>query len=261
MRIVVTLTTIPSREDAVLRTIRSLRVNSIWPNVIYVNLRKLVIRMNQEFSPGFRQRLIEAGATVNDCDDYGSLTKIIPTIAAEGDPEALIVTVDDDILYEPRFIEGLVEGHRMLSGSVVGYSGLAYPDTSIRHYNGRLEYLCFQHHGAHAEILESGFGVIMKRKWLDRFPVIPPETDESDPHLYICDDYVLSMYFDAVGITKRVVRLPWIGRIGSDWSSLCTFMEASNSDSLSNGSSSIVNYYRAMATVKAFFAKASFSEG
>ena len=38
MRVVVTLTTIPTREDSVLKTVKSIFNGSVKPDVIYVNL-------------------------------------------------------------------------------------------------------------------------------------------------------------------------------------------------------------------------------
>ena len=252
MRIVVTLTTIPSREKSVLKTIESLKNNNIKPDVIYVNLRKLVVRINKEFSTDFKEKLINAGAKINECEDYGSLTKIIPTLECEKDPETLIITADDDIIYTKWFIEGLVVGYEKY-GTVVGYSGIAYPDTAMK-ILGRVDYLCYQTDGCYSEILESGFGSIIKREWLNKFPKVPPETKDSKNYMYMCDDYFVSLYFDKIGIAKRIINLPWVGRIGDNWSSFCSFIEeeSKNSDSLSSKTRSIDNYYNGMSTIKSF---------
>ena len=251
-RIIVTLTTIPSREKAVLKTIESLKNNTIKPDIIYVNLRKVVVRINKEFSENFKDQLLNAGATINECKDYGSLTKLIPIINIETDPNTLIITADDDIIYKPRFIEGLVTGYNMFN-TVVAYSGIAYPDTALE-VLGRVDYLCFQKNGSLTQIVESGFGTIIKREWLNNFPIVPEETQNCNNYMYMCDDYFVSLYFDTVGIKKTIINLPWIGRIGDDWSSICSFIEddPNNNFSLSKNSRSIDNYYKAMNTIKQF---------
>jgi len=291
-RIVITLTTIPSREESIIKTIQSLLDNTVKPEIIYVNMRKYIARLNSEFSPDFREKLTKLSdrIKINESEDYGSLTKIIPIIKAEKDPETFVITVDDDIIYNENFIYGLLCGFlefnqkpgasapgapgasapgapgalgtsapgTSASGAVVcGYSGIAYPDTSIRYYQNRIGYILNQTHGQPTEILESGFGLIMKKKWLDQFPIVPIETKniiDEQKYLYMCDDYILSLYFDKIGIVKKVINYEWIGRKVDDWSSICKFIEESsnNNDSLSKKSSSIQNYYNGMHVIKDF---------
>ena len=275
-RIVITLTTIPSREESIIKTIQSLLENTVKPEIIYVNMRKYIARLNSEFSPDFREKFTKLSdrIKINESEDYGSLTKIIPIIKAERDPETFVITVDDDIIYNENFIYGLLCGFLEFNqkpgasapgasapgapGAVVcGYSGIAYPDTSIRYYQNRIGYILNQTHGQPTEILESGFGLIMKKKWLDQFPLVPIETKniiDEQKYLYMCDDYILSLYFDKIGIVKKVINYEWIGRKVDDWSSICKFIEESsnNNDSLSKKSSSIQNYYNGMHVIKDF---------
>lgn len=261
MKLIVTLTTIPSRELAVIETIKSLLNNTIKPDLIYIHLRKKIIRLNTEFSANFKSKLenISSNIIVNECKDYGSLTKLYPIIELETDPDTLIITTDDDIIYSQFFIEGLLCGYNLYNNIkipenvVIGYSGIAYPDTALNILK-RIDYLCFQENGSYTEILESGFGTIIKREWLNKFPIIPEETPNSNNIMYMCDDYFVSLYFDTIGIKKKIVNLPWIGRKGDDWSSICKFIEdvSNNTDSLSNNTRSIDNYYKAMTTIKTF---------
>jgi len=260
-KVVVTLTTIPSREKHVLKTIQSIKNNTLRPNVIYVNMRKRITRLNAEFSPGFRDQLIKMGVTINESEDYGSLTKIIPIIKAEADPEALVITLDDDIIYNQNFIHALVYGFKEFNENnqeptVVGFSGITYPETSLK-ILGKIDYVIYQDHGIAPEILESGFGLIMKKKWLDRFPKVPIEKSNlkgDEKYLYMCDDYILSLYFDIINIKKRIIDYPLIGRKGDDFSSYCTFIEeaSNNNDSLSNKTTSIENYYNGTKIIKEF---------
>jgi hypothetical protein len=257
MKIIVTLTTIPSREDSVIKTIKSLQQNTIKPTDIYVNLRNYIVRLNKSFSPEFENRLLELNVKINYSKDYGSLTKIIPIKYLDLDPDTLIITADDDIIYNEKYIEGLVNGFIEFDQKcIAGYSGIGYPDTSIKILNGQLGYICYQNHGDYTEILESGFGTILKKKWLDKLPDIPEETKNSDKYLYMCDDYFMALYYDKIGIQKRIVNYSNIGRINDDWSSICNFIEESsnNKDSLSNNTSSIQNYYNGMNTIKKYIA-------
>jgi hypothetical protein len=42
--------------------------------------------------------------------DYGPATKLIPTLLEETDPDTIIVTVDDDVVYHPDVLQDMVEG-------------------------------------------------------------------------------------------------------------------------------------------------------
>jgi hypothetical protein len=39
--------------------------------------------------------------------DYGPLTKIVPTLYKETDPETIVITVDDDKIYKPQTIRSV----------------------------------------------------------------------------------------------------------------------------------------------------------
>jgi hypothetical protein len=49
------------------------------------------------------------GITVNRCQDVGPLTKLLPAVLAEekGDPDTIIITVDDDQVYPPDTVKYL----------------------------------------------------------------------------------------------------------------------------------------------------------
>lgn len=231
MRVVVTLTTIPTREESVVKTIQSLHAGSVKPDAIYVNLPEWYPRFKCAPSPLIETKLKELGAIVNTCKDYGSLTKFIPTLERETDPETLFVIVDDDVRYQHRFLEGLVKGYEEFK-CPVGYSGIAYPETVLRHY-GHLRFHVFFGHGTPTEILECAFGVAIPRTLFDTFPIPEPMSEHSDASMYTTDDFILAKFLDSKGIPKKVVCHPWAGRVGDDWSTIWIQNEGSQTHSLS----------------------------
>jgi hypothetical protein len=271
-KIVVSLTTIPSREKHILKTIESIQNNTIKPHIIYINMRKYITRLNAEFNAGFRKILLDLNINspiqiiINESEDYGSLTKIIPIITAETDPDALVIIIDDDIIYSKIFIEGLLIGFTEFNEKedcAACYSAFLYPEAALELTN-LLQCIMVNIHGEQCDIIESGFGLIFKKKWLDKFPKIPIEKEnitEEEKNLYICDDYILSLYFDLINIKKKVILYPFIGRYNiDDWSTICNFIEeASNSDdSLSKRIPSIVKYYFATNIVKEFLSSVKY---
>ena len=231
MRVVVTLTTIPTREDSVLKTVKSIFNGTVKPDVIYVNLPEWYPRFKCSPDSNLETKLKDLGVVVNKCKDYGSLTKLVPVLDIETDPDTCIVVIDDDMNYQPRFLEGLLKGYSEFK-CPVGYSGIAYPETVIQHY-GQLRFHVFFGHGTRTEILECAFGVLFPRRHLDGFPVPIPMNEDSEPCLYTTDDFIFSKFFDSKKVEKRVVCYPWAGRMGDDWSTIWIQNEGSQTHSLS----------------------------
>jgi hypothetical protein len=188
VRVVVTTTTIPTREKFVKKMINSLKYGTVQPDAIYVNLPDWYPRFKCGPDPNLEPKLVSMGVIVNKCKDYGVLTKLLPTLELEKDPETLLVILDDDMIYQPRFLEGLVKGYSEFK-CPVGYSGLAYPETTMRMW-GRLGYCLFQGHGQETEMLECAFGMLIPRKDMEGFPAIEPLTEKSEKYIYRSEDYL-----------------------------------------------------------------------
>lgn len=232
MRVVVTIATIPTREDSVVETIRSIQCGSYIPDAIYVNIPKWYIRFNQAPDQLLIPKLERMGVIVNILDeDRGCLNKFWKTIELETDPETLIVMIDDDAWYSPLFLHGLIKGYEEFK-CAVSYTGLVYPEKIVEQ-TGRLFYAVCYGHGAAADMLEGVFGVLFPRRAMDSFYKFEPMTSGS-VDLYISDDYVIGRHFDKVGVDKRVVCFQNLGRFGDDWSTLWKY----NSDKTSKGISS-----------------------
>lgn len=242
VRVVVSLTTIPTREDSVIKTIESIQTGTYRVNEIYVNLPEWYPRFGRGPDPNLETKLVSMGVKVNKCKDYGSLTKLVPVLDIETDPETLIVVLDDDVSYQKRVVEGLVRANEKFK-CPVGYSGIAYPETVIKH-TGRNGFILFQGHGQNTEILECAFGVLFPRKSLDGFPVPEPMTPDSDKCMYLTDDFIFSKFFDSKGIEKKIACFPWAGRKGDDWSTIWTQNEGSQTHSLSRDGN-LENYLKA----------------
>lgn len=246
MRKIVTLTTIPPRGLSVLETIKSIKQNTIKPDAIYVNLPNYLPRFqDQTFDPSLKSSLEDLGVIVNECEDFKTLTKFLPTLKNETEDDTLFIVIDDDGVYSPRFIEGLINGYKEFN-CAVGYSGIAYPDYVIEKY-GRIGYLLFQEHGQESHIMEASFGVAFKRGWISNLNIQPP-------NLY--DDFIIGLYLDEIGIKKRVINYDYIGRRGDDWSSIVNFINQ-DENAISYGKSSIEKYYDAIHETKDYIKKVS----
>lgn len=97
-RVVVSLTTLPSRIGGVVETIDSLLQQTLQPDAIYLNVPSASERFKEEsyVIPPHLSKLDKV--RVRRTEDYGPVTKLIPTLDEERDPNTLIITVDDDMM-------------------------------------------------------------------------------------------------------------------------------------------------------------------
>jgi hypothetical protein len=249
VRIVTTMTVIPSREVTVVRAITSIKNGTIKPDAMYVNIPREYVRFENPLAPWLVPVLEAIGVTILGLEhDRCCLNKILPILAIEKDPETLVVTIDDDIIYSPLFIAGLLEGHNKFGG-VVGYSGLLYPENAESYGLQKLEYNVCVGHGSPAEILQQGFGTMTKLSSFYGFPEVPPLQKGQEASLYLSDDYVISRFYDFKGLTKFVVCWDQIGRFKDDWSTICTLIQ-DQEHSLANGRRSLEDYLRSSEIIK-----------
>lgn len=112
--VIVSLTTFGPRIEKVYLAIESIMQGVVKPNHIVLWLSK------DEFSPDslpatlLRQQ--ERGLQIEFCEDIRSYKKLIPALKQY--PDACIITIDDDVMYEMDFLDKFVRFHRSHPGCV-----------------------------------------------------------------------------------------------------------------------------------------------
>lgn len=101
--IIVSLTTYGKRLKQVYLTIESIMLQSVKPN-------KIVLWLDHSFNgkrlPGFLYKQMDRGLEIKFCDDLRSYKKLIPALSEY--PNDIIITIDDDLLYNPNLLENLI---------------------------------------------------------------------------------------------------------------------------------------------------------
>lgn len=105
--IIVSLTTFGNRINEVYLAIESIMQGTLKPNRIVLWLSE------EEFKgktlPLTLQKQQARGLQIEYCEDIRSYKKIVPTL--EKHPDACVVTIDDDAMYEFDLLENLVNAH------------------------------------------------------------------------------------------------------------------------------------------------------
>jgi hypothetical protein len=124
-------------------------------------------------------------------EDYGPITKILPTINRITNPNAIIIVVDDDIYYMNGMIESHMEARYKYSNYAIGFAGLSALDSSCH-------FCTSMNKDTTVKILEGYKSVSYRRDFFD-----------SSINNFINkswnDDIVLSAYMGYKNISKIVI--------------------------------------------------------
>lgn len=108
--VVVSLTTYPARIHKVTLPIYSLLRQTYKPYVVVLWLAQEQFPAGEAELPDQLLSLKDIGLTIKWCEDIKSFKKIIPSLKEY--PDHLIVTADDDIYYQPDWLEQLMDAYR-----------------------------------------------------------------------------------------------------------------------------------------------------
>lgn len=122
MRVVASLTTMPDRYFKIVETLESLRRQTYPLDAIYLSLPAKSRRLGIDYPPLPAE--IAKLCTVVPCTDFGPITKILGGLLAEDDPETIIITFDDDMIYPEKAVEALIKHHRRYPDACIGSSGM-----------------------------------------------------------------------------------------------------------------------------------------
>ena len=106
--VVLSFTTTPYRIDQLKPVLESITRQSIKPNRIYVNIPWKFKRDNTEYViPDWLKSY--PNIIINRTEDYGPATKLLATLEKERNPNAILITVDDDKTYSRHMVRDLVK--------------------------------------------------------------------------------------------------------------------------------------------------------
>lgn len=187
--VVVSLTTSPTRIGHIEPLLRALGTQTRAPDRVVLNLPRVFRRTGATFGelPAFVTG--NALVHVNWVDDIGPATKIVPTAALVDAPEAVIISVDDDIEYKPTMVESMLAVSANFPDAVI--TGESFRATS----------------GPYAELVEGYSSVLYKRRHLDGLD--GPAIGAMPLACYLADDLVISNHLRSRGIA--IVRASALG--------------------------------------------------
>jgi hypothetical protein len=130
-QVIITLTTIPNRLNTTnggLKPIIDKMLNLSYSNyVIHLNIPEICKKSGEKYI--IPQWLIEINnpkLKIFRTEDYGSLTKILPTLMRlDRNDNSVLITIDDDLEYIDGFIEYHLEKRKQYPNSALGFAGIS----------------------------------------------------------------------------------------------------------------------------------------
>ena len=192
MRIIASITTIPSRIEHIRVCLESLLTQTVPVEHIEINVPEKCIRTGEDYVIPEWMKTMEKLKIIRTAD-MGAITKVAPTfLRYVDDSETFIWSVDDDWKYPAYTLEKLTCEHDPNNVRILAHSGVDYSDKL------QIEYL---HGGSRYAQIAEGYTSIL----------YPPRVVKSDFPKYLeaimknpdclkSDDLILGNYFAKIGV-------------------------------------------------------------
>lgn len=199
-RVVISLTTIPSRIGRICRVVNSLIDQTSPADEIVLAIPAHSRRERVEYR--IPNSLTSSSAvTIIRCDDLGPATKLLPTLEREQDPQSLVVAVDDDTVYPPEFIETLVHWHRLYPDHVLGYRGWRVPKSMLWN-DAEFVYGTRIRSPEPADIVTGVWGLAVQPRFFDRGVF---DVAAQTPEAFFVDDVWFNGHLARCGVPRLVI--------------------------------------------------------
>lgn len=136
MNIILTLTTIPDRLHSIynydMRFCIDSLLNQNYAGVyeVHINIPNIYSKTGEQYTiPDWLQEIKDIRLKVFRTEDYGSITKLIPTLKRSTNDNDIIIVVDDDMVYHPELINEHLNNRDKWPDYAVGYDGIRSRNT------------------------------------------------------------------------------------------------------------------------------------
>jgi len=199
MRIIASMTTLPSRIDHVRLALESVIAQSVQVEQIDFNVPYVCHRTGEPYIiPKWLEEM--RGIKIFRTEDYGPITKVAPTLLRYKDEQhTYIWSVDDDFAYPNNQLELLYRHHRPSEHRILTrHGGNFNDDGSVTFMFGEMEISMFE-----------GFGTVLYPPLCTGDDFLDyVERSSENPECRKNDDVVLSVYFSTRGIPIYLCNRP-----------------------------------------------------
>ena len=215
-RVVVSLTTIPSRLTRLRPTLNSLLTQDYQPTAIYLAVPSQSMREQKPYQ--MPEWLPEYPAvTVIDCErDWGPASKLLPTLLAERErPDTMIIVVDDDNVYPREMVRTFVQFSQRLPDAALCFRGHV---VSGGWKESRAVFGTRVSAPTRMDIVTGCGGVLVKPRFFDGAVF---DYDGAPPSAFFVDDIWISGHLARRGVRRYLIPSPaafvYLGTLTTWW--------------------------------------------
>ncbi len=121
-RVVASYTTIPGRYEELIRSVKSLKKQTVKLDCIYLTIPEKVSRTGEKY-PHLPKKIHKWCTIMYSDRDYGPLTKLRGALFEEKNPNTIIISCDDDVIFKRDHVETLLRHHFKNPGAVICGTG------------------------------------------------------------------------------------------------------------------------------------------
>jgi len=208
-RCVVGFSVIPPRFFNLKNTIESLINQSRKPDNIYVYISdyypRFDVKVTDEMIPKYLKEY-EPILKIVRGRDYGPISKLFCSLKMESDPDTIIVTCDDDLVYKEHWLNELIINSERLPKCAVGFRGRLMSEKSFKYGDTKLITCSGVKNDTEIDIVTAVRGWAYRRKFFYTDFISNWEiTEKKHPDIFFNDDIWISGQFEMTGIKKFIV--------------------------------------------------------
>ena len=216
LRVVATFTTLPERYELLEKSIKSIREQSYPVDAIYLAIPMKARRLNKEY-PQIPDSISNLCTVLRIDIDYGPITKIYGALVSETNPNTVIISCDDDVIYNPDMIRIMIQHHKTNphiaicgTGALIG-RGLVFLSivSSLRPFRKWNVFTGFDvgKEGRSIDVVFGVAGVLYLRGFFPNKEQLHSEIFKycfENEAVFLNDDILISGYLNKQNITRKV---------------------------------------------------------
>lgn len=210
-RVVVSLTTLPGRYEKLRRMLASVQAQTLLPHAIYLGIPLRSRRLGQEYKP-LPPDIAAQVTIVRLEEDYGPVCKFLGALSHESDPDTIIVTLDDDVIYPPSHLRKIAARAAEHPLAAVAASGLILSRSGLQSF-GAYHTVCRNRtfsfeigpQGREIDVVYGFSGVGYRRNFFGEGLEEDLLRHSREKHaLFMNDDVLVSGYLERRGVKRMV---------------------------------------------------------
>lgn len=166
MNTIISLTTLPGRQAALLKTLKSLESQNLKDFEIHLYIPKKVKRNKHPTDITINFKDFKKLKT-KEVEDVGPVTKIWYTLKDNLNNDINIITADDDVIYPPNWGKTLIETSKSYKNHAIGYRGRKFFSKDIDYRKTILKHCKNINQITEVDIITGTWGALYKPKFFD----------------------------------------------------------------------------------------------